>query len=164
MSLSTLFFFFFVISASFAYVEVQDSLCQKGLHPLGITSSSIRTCVFVSPSFFEEQLPAATESTTIIYDAKEGSLENGFENWSWGATNVEATTYRYPGSSYSCSLVVTNYEALYFAGSFGSPFEKLMTVDFFVNGGASSGEPLSVRASTFFYGLVHIFFLCWIFF
>ncbi|HWX21313.1 MAG TPA: glycoside hydrolase family 44 protein [Candidatus Binatia bacterium] len=75
------------------------------------------------------------------------SLQNSWNNWSWGSTiNLGNTSPVYDGSS-SISITITNgYAALYLEHTAfdSTPYTNLT---FWVHGGSSAGQPLAVRAT-----------------
>jgi hypothetical protein len=84
----------------------------------------------------------SAQSNQAIYT---DSLQNGWVNYSWAAVNFNNTSPVHTGSD-SISVACTNYAALYLhAPAFDStPYTNLT---FWINGGASGGQPLKVQAT-----------------
>ncbi|HWW03279.1 MAG TPA: glycoside hydrolase family 44 protein [Candidatus Acidoferrum sp.] len=88
-------------------------------------------------------LPLFAQSDQPVYT---DSLQNGWANWSWATVNLNNSSPVYSGTS-SISITCTNYQALYLHHTVfdSTPYTNLT---FWINGGASGGQPLQVQATT----------------
>jgi hypothetical protein len=88
---------------------------------------------------------AVAQSDQPIYT---DSLQNGWNNWSWGSTIDFNSTASVHGGSRSIEITITSgWAALYLQHTaFNSSGYANLT--FWVNGGASGGQPLAVKATT----------------
>ncbi|KAB2966921.1 MAG: endoglucanase [Thermoanaerobaculia bacterium] len=75
----------------------------------------------------------------LVYD---DDLQNGFQDWSWAAHNLDYTLQHHGGTA-SIQMVPANWEALYFHGPVlaGSDYLELR---FWVKGQASGGQQLRI--------------------
>eukprot|EP01120_Amphizonella_sp_Union-15-10_P013857 TRINITY_DN6539_c0_g1_i2.p1 TRINITY_DN6539_c0_g1~~TRINITY_DN6539_c0_g1_i2.p1 ORF type:complete len:690 (-),score=137.16 TRINITY_DN6539_c0_g1_i2:26-2095(-) len=94
---------------------------------------------FISPAALQNTL------TLQLYDGTSGTIQNGFENWSWAKVNYQDTTIVRPGSRYSLSEVITGYEALYFHGDFLFSVDDIDSLNFWINGGPDGAEPIGIK-------------------
>jgi hypothetical protein len=87
---------------------------------------------------------ALGQTNLVVYDGTTGQLENGFDNWSWATVDLQNTAVVPPGDKYSISVVVQNYQALYFHAN--SPFtvSSFTSLSFKINGGSTSNSPIIV--------------------
>ena len=86
------------------------------------------------------------QSNEIIYS---NTLQNGFANWSWSSTiNFSATAPIRVGDSDSISVTSQGYAALYLnvSGMTELDSSQYTNLVFWLNGGASGGQVLSVDA------------------
>jgi len=90
----------------------------------------------------------AQNITVQIYSGQSGELQNSFQNWSWGKVNLQDKTLVRPGSSYSASLDVKNYEAAYFHGDFYVSAPNLPQLSFWINGGPKGGQAISLHVTS----------------
>ena len=81
-------------------------------------------------------------NSTVVYD---DALAAGWENWSWGSSvNLQDSAYRRSGS-YSASVAYTRgWGGLYF-GTDGFNTSGYNTLEFYVNGGTSSGRQVTIN-------------------
>ncbi|KAB8145969.1 hypothetical protein F8S13_02510 [Chloroflexia bacterium SDU3-3] len=86
---------------------------------------------------------ARAAGSVVLYDE---ALASGWENWSWGTTTDYANTA--PVHSGSASLAVTytgEWSALYLHGSAAIPADTYSLLSFWLNGGASGNQNISVK-------------------
>ncbi len=90
--------------------------------------------------------PSAQTNTAIIYDSSTGTLQSGFEDWSWGDVNFQNTQATWNGSNYAISFVVKDWEGLYLHGP--SPFSLSIyqTLSFRLYGSSPGAQPLDIYA------------------
>jgi hypothetical protein len=83
------------------------------------------------------------QANEIIYS---NSLQTGWSDWSWASNNLANTSPVLAGFSDSISVSCTNYTALYLhqTPSSSTPYTNLT---FWLNGGASGGQVLSVTGT-----------------
>src|SRR5580658_3486597 len=96
----------------------------------------VRALLFTLPLLY--CLNASAQANLPIY---RGYCVNGFQNYSWATVNF-ATTYG--GSNCVSVISETNYQAVYF-GHADFATTPYATLDFWVNGGPSGGQPLQVH-------------------
>jgi len=70
-------------------------------------------------------------------------LENGFQDWSYGTHSLTNTNPVYSGSD-SISFTPDNYGAIYFHTSTYFTASTYTAINFYVDGGSSSGQLLQV--------------------
>jgi hypothetical protein len=87
-------------------------------------------------------LTASAQDQSIYTD----SLQNGWANWSWNDTfNPSATAYVHSGT-YSISVTLSNYGALYLHHN-AQNSSQFSAITFWINGGASGGQSIQVQAT-----------------
>ena len=82
----------------------------------------------------------AQNPTMVVYD---DALRNGWQDWSWATRNLAASAYVHSGT-HAVSFEPAGWAALFLhldAGVSGQAYDGL---EFWVNGGAASGQVLSV--------------------
>jgi hypothetical protein len=84
---------------------------------------------------------AKSQTNQIIYD---DSLENGWQNWSWGPPPNLANTSPVHSGNYSISVTTSNYSALYLDVSPTST-SQITNLTFWINGGVG-GQSVKVQA------------------
>jgi hypothetical protein len=87
----------------------------------------------------------AARADQIIYS---DSLTNGWQNWSWAAVNLTNTSPVHSGSD-SISVTASNWQAFYVHLPSGNSFDPspYTNLAFWINGGASGGQLLTVQAT-----------------
>jgi hypothetical protein len=85
--------------------------------------------------------PVAAQPNMALYT---DSLQNNWENWSWGSTvNLNSSTYVHNGSSAISITLTSSWSALYLEhAAFDATVYSSLT--FWINGGASGGQQLQV--------------------
>jgi hypothetical protein len=86
--------------------------------------------------------PAGAQSNQTVYD---DALQNGWENWSWSATDLNSTDYLHSGSHSVKVTYTAAYQGFYLhhAAFSTSPYSSLT---FWINGGATNGRNINVQA------------------
>lgn len=103
---------------------------RKGSFPL-------RVCLLTAVLMV---LPAAVRAQQTLYD---NALRNGWQDWSWCTRSFTCTSPVHSGT-YSISFVPAGWAAVYLdlpGGVDGSQYDGL---DFFIDGGAASGQDIRV--------------------
>jgi hypothetical protein len=80
-----------------------------------------------------------------IYDGQAGQLVNSWENWSWATVSLTSKDYVAPSDTYSISVLINNYQALYLHSNGGFTAKDFSHLEFLVNGGASGNQPVNVQ-------------------
>ncbi|MFO1477977.1 MAG: glycoside hydrolase family 44 protein [Verrucomicrobiota bacterium] len=75
------------------------------------------------------------------------SLQGTWANWSWATVNFANASPVHSGSA-SISVVSSGYQALYLHNNTAFNSSPYASLSFWVNGGATGGQPLSVQATT----------------
>jgi hypothetical protein len=104
----------------------------------------LKSAFSLSLLVFCSAIPGLAQTNQPIYT---DSLQNGWQNWSWGSTINFANTSPVHSGSSSISITITNgYAGLYLehADFDSTPYTNLT---FWVHGGTSGGQPLGVRAT-----------------
>ncbi len=85
--------------------------------------------------------PAVAQSNQTVYD---DALRNGWQNWSWAATNLSNTSPRHSGAA-SIGVSAAAWQALYLHhDAFDTSIYTSLT--FWIHGGTSGGQQLQVQA------------------
>lgn len=85
---------------------------------------------------------APGQSNQTVYD---DSLQNGWQNWSWATNNFANTSPVHSGSD-SISVSCGGNQAVYFHNPAFAP-TLYTNLIFWINGGATGGQPLQVNAA-----------------
>eukprot|EP01113_Clastostelium_recurvatum_P024898 TRINITY_DN2981_c0_g1_i4.p1 TRINITY_DN2981_c0_g1~~TRINITY_DN2981_c0_g1_i4.p1 ORF type:complete len:698 (-),score=155.62 TRINITY_DN2981_c0_g1_i4:45-2138(-) len=81
-----------------------------------------------------------------VYDGKKGTLVNGWQNWSWAKVNFASGDVAPPsGDSFSISMLVSNWTALYMHNDQGVLTSSFTTLQFKAHGGSVGNQPLLIQ-------------------
>jgi len=79
-----------------------------------------------------------------IYDGTTSALDNGWEDYSYTAVSYSNTDSVYSGCSYSISVALNDYGAVYWHTPDQFTADTYSTLSFYINGGTSSDQPLNL--------------------
>jgi hypothetical protein len=82
----------------------------------------------------------------VVQPIYQDSLQNGWENWSWAAVNLAATTPVYSGT-HAISVTASNWQALYLHAPAPVDPTSITGLTFWINGGAAGGQSVNVQAT-----------------
>jgi len=108
-------------------------------HATTASSSSSATSAKSSSSTSSSSTTGSSSSTIVYADA----LENGFQDWSYATHSLTNTNPVHSGSD-SISFTPDDYGAIYFHTSTYFTASTYSSIQFYVDGGSSSGQLLKV--------------------